>query len=266
MKKIQARKWEIDNENFDHYMQDLLKKMTDGQKANLPIELVIKLDKGAKYAVSMLTFVQKLYVLSTAFNKKISLILEDESGISESDFLSILKAKSGKVKTRELVDGLRAAGAFFLGDHDLMSGLEYANMVCATPMYKMMSDFKSDIKDKSKVQHRAQRVRESVNGILQFLINYDGNKKRMSSDYNLNPAEWYALMFFYRGENAPSAYLEEYKYSYTSNSRTLGVALTNLKRRGYLDTRGAVRSTRYYITPKGREVVLKIMERIIFSY
>jgi hypothetical protein len=268
MKKIQSRKWEIDNVNFDHFMNDLLKTMTDGQRANLPMELAFKLDKGAKYAVSMLTFTQKLYILSIAFNKKVTLIIEDDKGLLPADFLpSIIKAQNGKKKTGELVDEFRAAGAFFLGSHDLMNWLEYANMICATPMYRLMTGFRSDIKDRSKVQQRAQRVRESVNGILEMLVYYEGNKKRMSTDYNVGPAEWYALMFFYRGENTPDKFYDEaFKYAYTSNRRTLSVALTSLKRRGFLDTRGAVRSTRYHITPKGKELTIKIMERITFGY
>lgn len=267
MNKIQTRKWEIDNENFDHYLTELFKGMSDAQKSKLPIDLSIKFDKGVKQAISLLTFVQKLYVLSVAFGKDISLIIEDEKGINEKTFTSIKKSEAGKKKTGELVDEFRTAGAFFLGNHDLMNWLEYANMVCATPMYKLMSGYKSEMKDRSRVQQRAKTTKESVGGILEMLVHYEGNKKRMATDYDISPGEWYALMFFYMGESIPTTFYDDkFLYSYLSNRRSLSVALTSLKRKGMLDTRGESRNIKYYITPKGREMLIKIMERIVLGY
>lgn len=266
MKKIQNRKWELENPNFDHYVKALFSEMTEAQRSMLPPDLSYKVGKGSKYSTSMLTFVQKLWILSTIYNKRVSLIIEDEKGIPVNAFKKILQAQHGKIATRELVDEFRHAGAFFLGDHDLMSWFEYANMVCATPMYKLMTGYKADLKDRSKVQVRHQRIQEATYGMLKMLVHYEGNKKRMSSDYDVTMPEWYALMFFYEQESTMAKFQETFKYAYISNTKDLYGAITKLKRKDMIGSRGtSKRYFKYYITPKGKEMVIRLMTRIVFG-
>jgi DNA-binding MarR family transcriptional regulator len=267
--KIPTRTYDIVDENFDEYFFGLIENITPEQKERLPSELLQKVLRGPKEAMSTLTFVQKLHILTSVIGKRWSLIIEDENGSSYEAFQEIQKGYRDNHPRLEAVEMLREAGSFFLGDYHLMKRLEYVTLQCATNIYKAIVGYRAEIHLKRKNIQSYREINESVHGVLRLLIHYEANKYKILANYGLaSVSEWLALMYFYDKEEKPSQFHNVFSYSYSSGRRNRGNALMRLRELGYIDTRAKRQSikTKYYLTAKGKELAIKIMEKVVLNY
>lgn len=266
---INAHKWDILDENFDEYFSQAIDNMTEQQRERLPSELSAKVLRGGKNCLDTVTFVQKLYILTVALDKKWSFFIEDEYGLSYEAFLEMQKTYSEVYPRREAVSELRESGSFFLGTIQLMKRLEYVALQCASNIYKSIAGYRVELHEKRRKIKAQRQITYSVNGIWRFLINYEANKYKLKVTYGLNNiSELYVLMYFYEDENKAAKFHETFLYAYSSSKRYRNAALARMLALGYIDTRSKKHTIhiRYYLTPKGRELAIKIMDRVFFDY
>lgn len=266
---IQSRKYEILDENFDEYFSQAVDSMTMEQREKLPQELSGKILKGGKGYLDTLTFVQKFFILVFSLGKKWTLFIEDDYGLSYEAFLEMQKGYTENYPRREAVSELRESGSFFLGTTQLMKRLEYVTLQCSSNIYKSIVGYRAELHEKRRKIKAQRQITYSVNGILRFLVNYEANKYKLSATYGLNTiSEWYTLLFFYEDENKAAKFHETFLYAYSSSRRHRNSALARLLELGYIDTRAKKHTIhiRYYLTPKGKELAIKIMDRVFFNY
>jgi DNA-binding HxlR family transcriptional regulator len=267
--KIQTRRYDLYDENVDEYFFQAIDNMTPEQKERLPNELAAKVRRGAKESLDTLTFVQKLHILTSVLGKKWTLIIEDEAGISYEAFLSLQKGYTENHPRLQAVSELRESGSFYIGAPHLMKRLEYVALQCATTVYKAIKGYRSEIHERRKKIAAQREISESVRGVFRLLMHYEANKYKLNATYGLESvSEWLALMYFYDNEEKPSQFNDMFMYAYSSGKRNRGQALLRLRTLGYIDTRAKKHSvhTKYYLTPKGKELAIKIMERVFMNY
>jgi hypothetical protein len=267
--KIQTRRYDLVDENFDEYFFQCISNMTAEQKERLPNELAAKVLRGAKESLNTLTFVQKLHILTSALGKKWTLVVEDENGEGYDAFLQVQKGYSENEPRMMAMRELRESGSFYLGAPHLMKRLEYVALQFATNVYKAITGYRADLHEKRKRIQQQREVSTDVNSVLRFLIHYEENKYRLAANYGLDTmSEWLALMFFYLDENRPATFHDKFMYAYSTGKRHRANALARLMALGYIDTRAKKHSkyTKYYLTSKGRELTVKILERVFFNY
>lgn len=265
---IKSRKYDIVDENFDEYFFQIVDTMTMEQLERVPNELSAKVRRGAKYSLESLTFVQKLYLLTTVFRKRWTFIIEDEQGSSLEAFEEIQKGYRDNHSRLEAVEELRNTGSFYLGGMHLMQRMEYVVLQCASNVYKAISGYRSAIHERRKKIQSQRDTSESVLGVFRLLMNYEANKFRFVDYGVLSLSEWYAIMFLYENEAKPAQFHDKFLYSYSSGKRNRINAISRLQLMGLVDSRAKKRSihTKYYLTQQGKELAIKIMERVVLNY
>ena len=266
---LKNRRYDIDNENFDNYFLRHISKITPEQKSRLPQELAFKVFRGGSFSINSLTFMQKMYVLYCAFGKRVSILVEDDNeGLSYNEFAKLERGYRGSQKRGDIVDDFNIKGTFVLGMHDLVARLEYANHLCSSNLWKLAKDYQKYQLNNIRLHDKQRQTKDAVRLLRKLLVYYEGNKKRMAIDYGIDPAEWLALLHFYDNETKAVPFVDEtFKYSYNSNKQTLRGALVSLQHKGILDIRGSrPRNVFYYLTPKGVEILGKIIARYILNY
>jgi hypothetical protein len=266
---IIKRKYDLLDEHFDEFFMQAIDNMTVEQKELLPPELAGKFLRGAKNCLDTLTWNQKVYILIVILGKKWTLFIEDDYGISYEAFLEMQKGYTENYPRRQALTEMRESRSFFLGDHQLMKRLEYVALQFATNLYKSIKGYRVELNEKRRKINAQREVSYSVGGIMRFVINYEANKFKLKSTYGLTTlSELYALMFFYDDEHKVAKYHEMFVYAYSTSRRARAAALARLLALGYMDTRSKKRTihSRYYLTPKGRELMIKIMDKVFFNY
>jgi DNA-binding MarR family transcriptional regulator len=268
--KNKNKKYELSDEHFDEYFFQALSEMTVEQKERLPDDLFSKFRFGAQRALDLLTFDEKLYILTRVLNRRWVLMVESENGISYEAFLDLQKSYAGLAPRLEALTDLRRSGTFLLGAQQLMKRLEYVTMLCATNIYKTIVGYRADINEKRKQITAQRNITESVKGILNFLIHYETSKYKLQQAYGIsNISEWLVLMYYYAKEEDTRSQLNvRMAYAVHSNKCDRGKALSKLLHLGFLDIQGRKHTihTKYYLTPKGKELVIKILERLFLNY
>lgn len=267
--KIQTRRYDLYDENFDEYFFQIIEGMTVEQRERLPDELSAKILRGPRESMDTLTFVQKLHILTSVIGKKWCIIIEEEEGISYEGFLDLQKGYTENHPRLDAMKELRKRESFFIGNPHLMKRLEYATLQFASNTYKAIAGYRAEIHEKRKRVKAQREVSDSVKGIFRFLIHYEAHKYKFAATYGLESfSEWLALMFFYDNENKPAQFNDMFMYAYSSGKRNRGEALKRLRALGYIDTRAKKHSvhTKYYLTSKGKELAIKIMERVVLNY
>ena len=266
---IEPNKWGYFNPHFDSWFLELLTNITPEQKERLPLDLLRTLDKGAAHALKSLNIIRKQYILAVAFKKATITIMEDEqNGLGIKDWIQLHKTYRGKGNIGEMVDTCRLHGAFFLGNHDLMKFLSYVNFVHSNNLYLLGTGIAEMPKGRTKLDNRIKKIHELIGSLSELLIHYEGNKKRMKLEYDIDQPEWYALMYFYRHiEKRSREFIHEtFIYAQASSIANLKNALTNLKQKKLLDFRGGSKDRRYFLTLSGRELYEKIVNRIVLGF
>lgn len=266
---IKTRKYDISDENFNEFFVQAIDGMTVEQRERLPSELSAKVLRGGKDCVDKLTFVQKLYILTGPLEKKWTLFIEDDYGLSYESFLEMQKGYTEDYPRRQALTDLRESGSFFLGTTQLMKRLEYITLQCAGNLYKSIKGYRAELHEKSRKIKAQREVTYSVNGVIRFVINYEANKYKLNVTYGLNSiSELYVLLFFYDGENKAAKFHEVFAYAYSTSRRLRNAALARMLALGYIDTRSKKLTihVRYYLTPKGMELAIKIMDKVLFNY
>lgn len=259
-------KYDFYNENFEQYFRNTIFSMSPEQSNNIPEALRIKMFLNKKSPGSSLSYNEKIYILSTAFNKSTFIVISDnELGIGQRELTMAVQAQKAEITNTELLKNERIKACFVLSDKNMITPFSYINHVYSTEIYQLINKIISDQVSMKDSFHKTSK--KVMNGVLRLIRSYERNKKMIIVDFKLDVAELYALMYFSSGEKlGVDFYNGDFKYSYNANYRSMFNALTNLTKRGYLTRRGSARLPKYSLTAKGMDTINKIMERIVSLY
>lgn len=266
VEKLPIKSVDIYNENFDHFFIRKLNSMTDEQRNKLPKELSYKIFRnGFEGSAERLKFQEKMYILSVAFGHKVTIMVDDEKeGVNMREFSKAQKASIGKVKNGELLEDMRVHAGFVIADKELMAASLYMNHASCSNIYSLVKELIPNTNH--KVNQKFLKAKKEINTILNFLINYEANKKLLAMNYNLTMPKWYALLYFSVGEKlALDFYDKDYKYAYSSDRRALHRAMVALSNEGFLVRRGEKKKYRYAITASGLNLLNRIFDNILFK-
>lgn len=258
-------RFDIYNENFEGVFNDMLINITQPQLSVLPNDMKFKILKNKKHPASSFNFIEKVYILSTAFDKNITISIEDiNDGVSKVEFRNAVLAQKGKLKNSELLKYPKTMASFILADKDLFSSMMYLNHVYTTEIYQLVR--KINVAQRSKRDKLYNQGIETVKSLVKLFMNYELNKKMLIGEFGFDMAQFYAILYFSTGERlGVDFYNKDFKFSYSANKRDMSTALLVLYNNGYLFRRGEKRYT-YSLTAKGLDVLNKIVERIIGFY
>lgn len=267
---VPRERYRYKNEAFDRMLTGLLTNMTEEQKSKLPAELIHKIYRSKDPNVNGLTDAQKDYILSMGFGKRVvKLILDDDSSTTIQQFFALKdvwrKKKGSGINAAAFAEQMAVDGEFVLTDRDLYDALSYQALICYSPVFKMVMNAR-----KSSKNYRATNKDFAlwIGQMVKMFAHYESNKKRLVQEFGLeNMSEWYCLLYFYDGEKkSSSVYRDMFKYSFSAGVGNLKLALTNLKKKGLLDSRGGPRVNMSMISPKGKALVDKMLTKYILNF
>lgn len=261
--------YDIVSENFDLYFHNLLSGMTEQQRDSVDGKLARKVFKGKTLRVDKLTFPERAYILGSVFKRPLFVLIGNEGDAAEALSPSLFQAAANAYKGKDGAMGELAAdvvdnGNFIIGTRELLDHLSMLRLVCATDIYRLVLPLQ---KRKLKPSANVAEFHAALKYNIRYLSHYEGQKKRMETDYGITLSEWYALLHYYSGEKSGSSfYKEAYLNAVQCNRTTKKKALTRLTMDGYLFRRGKTNKVQYSISPKGQDTVIKIFDRLVFNF
>lgn len=263
--------YDLKSTNFDKHFLELLDNITEEQKARIPRGLREKIwRRTGRYSVNLskLSMAEKWFVYVVALNRTlvtIALGAEDDPVITKDTIETTIRNFRKKAKNKETAEGYMDKVMFFFGDADLMQGLGYGRLICASDVYKLLLPYR-DMK-KTKVDSKFEQHLKDMRWINKFLINLEKNKRRIATDYGLNIGEYYALLYFWDGEKVGSSFYKEvFVNAYAAGKVVLQKAMTRLIKDGYMMSRGRKNQQLVSLTAKGQDTIQQIFENLIFKW
>jgi hypothetical protein len=263
-----AARYDIISQNFDLFFGKKLAEMTEGQKEMLDKILLRKAFGGKSGKENYLNFLEKAFILGTVYNEAIYILIANrgdaENALTPASFVTAAKALKGdKGAMGELVEEVQETGTFVVSTRELFDTVGTMNLACVSDLYRLTLPLASR---KIRPNKEVDAYHTSMKFLIQFLSNYEGNKKRFETDYGLTMSDWYAMLYFYDKEKVGSGFYKDgFLLSVQSNLSTKKRALTHLSKMGYLFTRGKTNRKMYRLSPKGLHVMQQIFDRIVFN-
>lgn len=270
--RVNRENWGYKNELYDRNLENLLENITPEQKKQIPNQLLVKIFKNKAASVNTLSEQQKDYIYYFLFNKRIYKIVEDnERGMNIEEFIKARDTYSRNRQAKKMLTvpdatgDMHFYGMFILGTKDLVDAMSYFWIVSHMPTFKLLSEVRKTAK---RIKNsKMEQVKHHTINLVRMISNYEAVKKRIPMEYSLTMPEWYMLMFFYDGEKKGSTgYREKYIYAYSASKNNLAGALVRLTKDGFLDRRGKAGRATYSLTPKGKDIVDKILLKVILNY
>lgn len=264
MKNVKTR-FDIDNDNFANYFAKESALMTERQRDSLPKDLYFKLFKrGGTFdttSTNKLPFLAKIFILIKGLKKRITILIEDEKGMDEEEYLKyqkLVKSRDyGISASEDIIDNT----VFVLANKEVIDTYSYLNMVSVSPAYSYLTKAKNVSKNKV-AEHKKQ-----MEYICKWIVNYESNRKIIAMNYGLNMSEWLVLIAIYNGKEvvASTLYKEVYRYSFNSSKNKIIHAFSTLYNYKFLTKIGVSRGMRLQITALGIDKVNSIIENNVLN-
>jgi len=255
------KKYDLYNENFEFWFRNLLIGMDYAQREKMPEDLLIKLERYIKGGTQHFSFLETMFILSTCLGFNGTLLIEDEQGMSEKEYVESRKAFLGRKRNAEIMKYRGTEINFVLASKNLFETVSYLNSVYTGDVYKVIKEI--DFKSTTKISADNAKGRETVKGVARLLLTWERNKKKISLMFRLKPAHIYALLYFDIAKPGTNFYNGDFKYSYNANRREMVDALTFLHKNNYLIRTGLKRSYTYSLSAYGISVRDKIFTTLI---
>lgn len=253
-------RFDLQVDNFNRLFSLEISKMTDDQKKKLPAEILAKIFKiGGSPTERNMNFMLRLFILYQALGKQIYLVLLDENAtLGISDFEKFQKEQKRRKYSEGAAEHYLSKGIMVVGNKDLIEYISYLNYLSTSPVYKYLISMKN---------HKSARMPDTskeFSYICNFLINYEGNKKKIARHENINVPDLYVLYYLADGreKTATPAYIEVFRYCANASRKQILDAFKKLNTMGYIQSVGKARATTYRISPSGKE----LLYRIIYKY
>lgn len=253
-------KFDLEVDNFSRLFSLQVSKMTEEQKKKLPTEILAKLFKiDGLPTERRMNFLLRLFILYQALDKQIYLLLlDDEKGLGIEDFSRFQKEQKRRRYSQEAGEHYLSKGMMVFGKKDLIEYVSYLNYLSTSPIYKYLLSIK---KSKSS---RSPETSKEFSYVCNFLINYEGSKKKIARQENINVPDLYVLYYLSDGreKTATPAYVEVFRNCANASRKQILNAFKKLTSIGYIEATGKARATTYRISPSGKE----LLYRIIYKY
>lgn len=260
-------KWDISNENFDHFFHKLSAVMTEPQREILPKDLYFKLFKrGGEYNTkdtTKLLFLAKAYILIKSLKKRMVIMFEDEKeGMDEEQYFKYKKLLSKRKFSISAASDLVEDAVFVLGNKELMDTYSSLNDLSVSPAYNYL------IKGKNPSPGKVEQRNKEMNYIINFLVRYESSRKKIAMNSGINFNEFLVLMALYHGEEMQGSriYKEIYKHSFNSSANKKKLAFRTLEMSGYIEKFGKTNNMKLRITPLGRDKVINLLNIYVLSH
>ena len=253
---------DLSAENFDLLFAREIENISPEAKDSLPDDISFKIfRKGGEFdskSTSRLSFVEKLFVLWKARNKKYWIVVEDQqNGISVDQFLQLRNSYKKRDYSIDRAEEPAFTGTFVLASKELGEAFEYLNRLCNSPAYNYL------IKGKNKASTPAADWAKKMDYIVKFISCYEANKKGWVATTGVSIPEWLVLIYLYhRGEAAGAPIHKEfYKRAYQSSPYKLQKCFAVLQHKGFISKTGESKGAKLSITPLGKDTVNTILTK-----
>lgn len=259
-------KFNIDCENFGYYFLSQSSGMSEKQKDQLPKELLYKLFiKGHRIntkSSSKLGFIEKMYVLVRALNKRFVVLIEDdEQGMTEKEFFEYKEQTKKRNYTSDSATNLESEGIFVLGNNELLESFHRLNNLSKSPAYNYLA------RTKNKNYLKPDEWKTGMNLMMNWINNYESQRKKITMQAGINMAEWIVLTYLYDGIERQGSFLykEKFKYSYNTSSTKIRLAFCTLQNRGFIVRNGIKAAAKFQITPLGKAKLNEINSKYLVN-
>lgn len=251
--------------SYDHTLQLKLETITPSQIAMLDDGVQWKIFQYKDKVIGYLSWVEKMHIDAIAFNCPVAIVsLDEEHGVSPKLFNLAFKAQLGKINNSELLDELADRNVFIRGDRQVMDGFLYMNHVQTTEIYNLIR--MSNPRGKSKKELLYNEKQHQLNGVIDTILSYERYKKKVLMQHKISQAHFYGLLFFYDGEKlCRDFYDKAFRYAYVASRTELSKALAEMYRMGLLSKRNKTRELKYNITSKGIDLLVKILNKLLYD-
>ncbi len=243
-------KWDIDNENFNHFFHKLSALMTEKQRELLPKDLYFKVfNRGGAYdtkSSNKLSFLAKCFILIKALRKRLVIMVEDDKeGMDEEEYFKYKKLLSKRQFSVSGATNVIEDSVFILANKELFDTYSKLNELTCSPAYNYL------IKGKNPIPNKVEEHKKQMAYIAKFLVYYESNRKRIHMNSGINFSEWLTLIALYHGEEMQCAklYREIYKHSFNSSATKIKLSFGTLQLRGYIEKIGLTNGAKMRITP-----------------
>lgn len=260
-------KWDISNENFDHFFAHQSGQMSEQQRFLLPKELYFKLFKrGGSVDTTgscKLSFLAKLFILIKALRKRVIIMVEDESGMDEEQYFEYKKLLSKHKYEITSADGLITDAVFVTANKELMDTYSRLNRLSVSPAY----NYAIKAKNPHRLPSKQAEYNNQIAYIAKLLSYYESNRKKITMQMGIAFCEWLVLIHIFHGGSVVSSsiYKEHYRYGYNSSAKQIKLAFGSLQQRGYIVKIGSTRGAKIEITALGRDKVCDIMQKFVVN-
>jgi len=258
--------YKLENENFDLYVNNEVKKLSEDERKSLPTKLMLKIcnRSGRFLARNKLSFFEKIFTLWKARGKRFYIVIEDEEqGMSLSDFEKYrsneLKNKVDREELGSPYEQAKLEGFFVLGTKELCDTFSYMNKTTCSPMYNYL------VKAKNFPPSKISQYKQEVNYIVRFLWTYESIKKKLNTSLRLNMPELLILMYLYEGKTMVSSDIHKkvFRYCYQSSVTKIKVSFGTLQNMGMITKIGFKRNAKLSITELGKEKVNQVLNAVV---
>lgn len=263
MPKLQ---FDIECVNFEHFFEAQASGMTEGQREQLPKELLYKIfTKGFRVNTKMsgkLSFIAKLFVLFKALRKRWIIIVEDDAnGMTEEEYFKFKDLTAKRNYGQDNANELISTGTFVLGCTELVNTYSRLNNLSNSAAYNYLT------KGKNKDYTKPEEYIRNQNYICRFVNHYDSQKKKIVMETGLTMAEWITLTYLYDGTERLGSFLykEKFKYSYNSSSTKIKVSFGTLQSKGLITKHGTGKGCKLQITALGKEKTNSILQKYVVN-
>lgn len=256
-------KFDLQSENFDLYFVKEVSKMNEHQKGQIPREYLFKLFKRNGtlniQSSNKIGFLGKMYILAQGLGKKVFISVEDPEGKTIEEFSKLKTNLKNSEVTSEIVKEIIASGTFVLSGQELIKTISYLSHATASPLYNYLSKLKNVPKNK------LDQWSEEIGYVMKFLTRYEGNKKKWMTDTGLNIQEFLILIALYNGEEIPGSKImsETFKGSLYAGYTRMSLAMSSLQNKGLAVKYGVSKGSRMQITAAGKDVLNRVLLKII---
>lgn len=256
---------DIYSPEFDHFLELKLENITPTQIELLEHAVQHKITKYKSKSIQYMTLAEKMHICSIAFSMPVVLsVMDEEKGISEKEFKNVVKAKTSKLKNSEALAKLEGNSIFVLSDRQVMDSLLYMNYMQTTDIYNLIRMNNPRVKGKRELEYNKKQ--QVLGGVIGTLVQFESLKRRVLEQNNINLPKFYGLLFFYKKERlCKDFYDEQFKYAYSKSRGDLSRGLAEMARNGLLSKRGTTIGLTYNITSKGIDLLVKILNKLLYD-
>ena len=261
-----ALKWDLKNENFEYFFLEQSMLMSERQKSLLPPQLLYKIfTKGNRVnskSTSKLSFIEKIFVLVRALNKRwILLVEDDEKGMNVEDFFKYKEQTKKRNYTADSATDLSSEGEFILGDSELFDTFYKLNCLSVSPAYNYL------MKTKTKDYFKPDEYKKAMKFLASWINNYESKRKKIVTEGGISMAEWITLTYLFDGEekNGSVLYKEKFRYSYNTSATKIKLSFGTLQNKGFITKYGNGQGTKLQITSLGKDKLRSIFEKNVVN-